>query len=129
MQFPEITEKASKSKFKQKVFEFPSGKQIFVQGYEPFALKELIENEKILEDNILVGCKNVPEIWYNDINGKKHRHYVDIYIPSQNRCIEIKSDWTVKKDNVFIKKQAAELLGFNYEILVYNHKGVLIERF
>lgn len=70
IQFPEIAEKASKSRYKQKVFELPSGKQIFVQGYEQFALKELIENEQLDENDILVGCKNVPEIWYNDKNGK-----------------------------------------------------------
>jgi hypothetical protein len=23
------------------------------------------------ETEIITGCKNVPEIWYNDINGKK----------------------------------------------------------
>jgi hypothetical protein len=129
IQFPEIAEKTSKSRFKQKVFEFPSGRKIFVQGYEPFALKDLVEKEKIEEDDILVGCRNVPEIWYFDKLGKKHRHYVDIYIPSQNRCIEIKSSWTVKKENVFVKKTAAELLGFKYEILVYNQKGILIETF
>lgn len=129
IQFPEIAEKASKSRYKQKVFQFPSGKQILVQGYEPFALKDLLENENIDENDILVGCKNVPEIWYFDKNGKKHRHYVDIYISSQNRCIEIKSSWTVKKENVFIKKQAAENLGFKYEILVYNEKGIIVEKF
>lgn len=104
IQFPEISEKATKSRYKQKVFELPSGKQIFVQGYEPFALKDLLENEQIDENDILVGCKNVPEIWYYDKNEKKHRHYVDIYIVSQNRCVEIKSEWTVKQENVFIKK-------------------------
>lgn len=129
IQFPEIAQKACKSKYKQKVFEFPSGKQVLVQGYEPFALKDLIDNEKINENDILVGCKNVPEIWYYDKNGKKHRHYVDIYIESQNRCIEIKSTWTVKHENVFIKKYAAENLGFKYEILVYNEKGIIIEKF
>jgi len=129
VQFPEIAEKTCKSRFKQKTFELPSGKKIFVQGYESFALRDLLENEKINENDILVGCKNVPEIWYNDKNGKKRRHYVDIYIPSQNRCIEIKSSWTVKKENVFIKKQAAENLGFNYEILVYSQKGSIVEKF
>lgn len=26
-----------------------------------------------------------------DDMGKSHRHYVDIYIPSKNKCIEVKS--------------------------------------
>lgn len=129
IQFSEITEKAIKNRFKSKIFELPSGRQISVQGYEPYALKDLIENEKINENDIFVGCKNVPEIWYFDKNGKKHRHYVDIYIPSQNRCIEVKSSWTVKKENVFVKKQFAESLGYKYEILVYNQKGFLIQKY
>ncbi len=64
-------------------------------------------------------------IWYNDVNGKKHKHYVDIFIPSQNRCIEVKSTWTIQKmkDNIFLKQQAAKELGYNYEIWIYNSKG------
>jgi hypothetical protein len=129
MQNPEIAEKKCKHNFKYKKFEFPSGKEVLVQGYEPFALKYLIEKEKIDENDIFVGCKNVPEIWYNDKTGKKHRHYVDIFIKSQNRCIEIKSSWTVKKENVFLKQNAAKEIGIIYEIWVYNEKGNIIEKF
>ena len=129
MQVPEIAEKACKNALKCKIYEFISGKTVKVQGYEPFALKNLTENEKINEDDIIIGCKNVPKIWYIDKKGIKRRHYVDIYIPSQNRCIEVKSIWTVKKENVFIKKQAAEELGYLYEILVYNDKGILLNKF
>jgi len=100
-----------------------------VQGYEIFALRDLIEIENINENDIITGCKSVPEIWYNDITGKKHRHYVDIFIKSQNRCIEVKSSWTVKKENVFIKQNAGKELGFIYEIWVYNEKGDIIQKY
>ena len=42
---------------------------------------------------------------YEDEYGKKHRHYVDIFIPSQNKCIEVKSNWTAKinQNNIFLK--------------------------
>ena len=71
----------------------------------------------------------MPIIWYNDETGKKHRHYVDIYIPSQNRCIEIKSIWTAKKNkhNIFLKLNAAKELGYKYEIWVYDNKGIKVE--
>ena len=87
---------------KLKEYVFPSGRSEKVQGAEPYALTELLEN--INENDIVVGCKNVPNIWYNDKNGKKHRHYVDIFIPSQNRCIEVKSTWTEKINinNIFL---------------------------
>ena len=60
---------------------------------------------------------------------KKHRHYVDIFIPSQNRCIEVKSTWTAekKKDCIFLKQQSGKKLGYEYEIWVYNGKGKKVE--
>ena len=76
------------------------------------------------ESDIITGIQNVPVIWYNDETGKKHRHYVDIFIPSQNRCIEVKSIWTAKQNehNIFLKQNAAKELGYKYEIWVYNNK-------
>jgi hypothetical protein len=120
----EIAEKASKNCYKSKLFIFPSGNEIKCQGYEPFALQELIENN-INEIDIKTGAKNVPTIWYNDIDGKKHRHYVDIFIPSQNKCIEVKSTWTEEKKNdcIFLKQNAAKKIGYDYEIWVYDKKG------
>ena len=128
-QCKEIMDKNSKAAYKLKIFKFPSNNEIKCQGYEPFALKELIEHYN--ENDIITGCKNVPTIWYNDIKQKKHRHYVDIYIPSENKCIEVKSTWTLKKkkDIVFEKQLAAKELGFNYEIWVYDCKGNKVEIF
>jgi hypothetical protein len=107
-----------------KNYKMPSGNIIQIQGYENFALDELIINEKINESDIITGCKNVPEIWYNDENNNKKRHYVDIFIPSQNKCIEVKSTWTYTKqiDIVLLKQKAAKELGYKYEIWVYNNK-------
>ena len=130
-QIPEIAYKQSKNSFKGKNYIFPSGNQITCQGYEPFALDNLINEDKLLESDIVTGCKNVPIIWYNDLAGKKHRHYVDIFIPSQNKCIEVKSTWTITKgkDNIFLKQEAGKKLGYLYEIWVYNNKGNIVECF
>jgi len=116
--------KTSKNAYKLKEYTFPSNKMIEIQGYENFALDELIISEEIDESDIITGCKNVPTIWYNDETGKKHRHYVDIFIPSQNRCIEVKSLWTAekKKDSIFLKQKAAKELGYKYSIWIYNNK-------
>ena len=120
----EIMEKCSKNAYKLKKYTFPSGNIIEIQGTENHALDELLQ-EGILENDIKTGGKNVPEIWYEDENGKEHRHYVDIFIPSQNRCIESKSTWTAdkKKDCIFLKQQAGKQKGYLYEIWVYNGKG------
>ena len=128
-QVPEIAEKASKNSYRKKIYILPSGKELICQGYEPFALEKLIKEENITEEDIATGCKNVPQIWYDDENGKKHRHYVDIFIPSQNRCIEVKSTWTAekKKDNIYLKQNAAKELGYQYEIWIFNAKKELLE--
>ena len=69
--------------------------------------------------------KDVPEIWYTDKNGKDRRHFVDMYLPLQNRCIEVKSTWTnQEKNNVLEKKLAAKNLGYIYEIWIYDKKGI-----
>jgi len=127
----DYAEKHSKTSYNKKEYIFPSGKIITVQGFEKFALDFLLNNENINENNICSGCKNVPTIWYNDENGKKHRHYVDIFIPSQNRMIEVKSTWTAekKKDCIFLKQNAAKDLGYNYEIWVYDGKGNIISKY
>ena len=124
----EMFEKAMKNAYKLKEYILPSGNIIKFQGYEHYALDELLK-DGILEEEIINGCKNVPEIWYTDENNKSHRHYVDIFIPSQNRCIEVKSTWTAqkKKDCIFLKQEAGKELGYNYEIWVYNGKGEKVE--
>lgn len=124
----EMFEMAMKKSYKLKDYTLPSGNIIKIQGYEHYALNDLLK-EGILEEDIINGCKNVPEIWYEDENNKNRRHYVDIFIPSQNRCIEVKSTWTAekKKDCIFLKQHAGKALGYNYEIWVYNANGKKVE--
>ena len=130
LQNSKIAEKSSINSYKSKTYIFPSGRKIICQGYEPFALEDLLKNN-IEENDIITGSKNVPTIWYNDESGRKHRHYVDIFIPSQNKCIEVKSMWTLKykKSNIFEKQNTAKEIGYLYEIWVYNSKGYRIERY
>ncbi len=122
-----MMEKTSKKAYKLKTYIFPSGKEIKCQGYEPFALDEIVKTYE--EEHIVTGAKNVSIIWYITDDGKKHRHYVDIFIPSENKCIEVKSTWTFgkKKDNVLDKMKEAKEQGFLYEIWVYDNKGNKVE--
>jgi hypothetical protein len=125
LQNEEIFKKAVSKMKSFKTFTFPSGNIIEMQGYEHFALKELLDNG-IIEEDIITGSDNVPEIWYIDGENKKRRHYVDIYIKSQNRCIEVKSEWTLKLQEKFMsyKQNTAKNIGYEYEIWIYDHKGV-----
>jgi hypothetical protein len=130
-QNPDILEKAIKCMYKSKDYILPSGNILQIQGYENYALDYLLQTENVCEDDIITGCKNVPTIWYNDIDGKKRRHFVDIFIPNQNRCIEVKSTWTAHINNatIFLKQLAAKELGYKYEILVYDGKGQIVNRY
>ena len=129
LQNPEISEKMMKSCFNLKEYTFPSGKVVQIQGYERFGINDLLNIEKLGEDDIIVSRKEVPEIWYDDVDGINRRYFVDLYIPSQNRCIEIKSSWTVKKDYVFEKQKAMKDAGYKCEIWVYDDKGNRIESY
>ena len=120
-------EKCSKNAYKLKEYIYPSGAIIKMQGYEHFALDELLQEST--EHDIVTGVKNVPEIWYEDEQGKRHRYYVDIFIPSQNRCVEVKSTWTFQKKQhiVYLKQQASKDAGYKCEIWIYNGKGEKVE--
>lgn len=67
----------------------------------------------------------MPEIWYVDNNEKKHRYHPDIFIPSKNLIIEVKSEYTLKADLEKNKKKmiAAEQTGFDFEFRIYNEKS------
>jgi hypothetical protein len=91
-------------------------------------LDELLKNN-VLEDDIVVSRKNVPEIWFIDSKGKKNRYFVDCFIKSENKCIEVKSSWTLKKEDVFMKQQATKNAGYECEIWVYDKKGIKIEKY
>jgi len=125
MQYSPIFHKQMITSYSKKKYILPSKKIIYIQGYEHLALDDLILNKNIDESDIIVGAKNVPEIWYSDLSYKKHKHYVDIFIPKLNKCIEVKSTWTAKKNqhNIFLKQKAAKELGYKYEIWVYDEKG------
>ena len=47
------------------------------------------------------------------------------FIKSQNRCIEVKSERTLSLEKFMSYKQnAAKSIGYEYEIWIYDHKGV-----
>jgi len=126
----EVSENMMKNAYNKKSYTLPSGKIIFLQGYENFMLDYLLSVEKIDEDDIFTKRNEVPEIWYYDKTKKQRRHYVDFYIKSQNRCIEVKSTFTnQEKNNVFEKQKAAKDLGLKYEIWIFNKSGELLDKY
>jgi hypothetical protein len=117
----EVMEKTQKSSKRYKDYILPSGKIIRVQGYEPWALDELVKIYK--EEDILTVRSDVPQIKY-EIEEKEKMYFPDIFIKSENKIIEVKSTWTYKckEDNVQFKANACKKLGYNYEIWIYDYK-------
>lgn len=124
MQNAEFSEKCSKNSYKLKQFTFPCSNTIKVQGYEPLLLDILVKEGYIYEE-IITKRTDVPEIWY-DINGIKKRYYCDIYIPKTNTIYEVKSTWTNTKDidKNKLKKQASIDNGYNFQLYIFDCKGV-----
>ena len=118
----EIQEKTQKNAKKYKEYKMPSGIIRKVQGYEPFALDELVK--LYTEEQIITDRKDIPRIKYN-YNDKEKCYFPDIYIPDEKYIIEVKSTWTLKidKDKNYKKAEACKIEGYKYEIWVYDNKG------
>jgi hypothetical protein len=123
MQNSEIFERQMHSSFSWKPFVYPSGFEVKCQGYEPFALQELVDIFELTENDIVTSRSEVPEIWYVDNEQKTRRYYVDIYIPMFHLCIEVKSEWTICQPNVLEKHIALKQSGYVSEIWVYDNDG------
>ena len=92
LQNTEIFERQQKAAFKRKPYRFVSGKEIEIQGCEAFAL-DLLLTQGVNEEDLLLGFSTMPRIMYEH-NEKSHRYYPDIFIPSQKKIVEVKSEYT-----------------------------------
>jgi len=121
-------EKSLNTSYKKKIFVFPSGRVEKIQGYEGFALNDILDLG-YKEDDIVVSNKEIESytgiIWYFDSERKKRKYYPDAYLISQNKIIEVKSEYTYKAAySINIrKKQACLNLGIYFEFWIYNSKG------
>lgn len=126
-QSPEIQEKTQKTGKRFKEYVCPSGTVRKVQGYEPFALNILF-GSGYTEDQVLTDRRSVPRITYTR-SEKKHYYFPDIYIPHENRVIEVKSVWTYNymKELNIIKATRTQEEGYLYEFWCFNCKGERID--
>lgn len=117
MHCSEIQAKVANSKRKSKKFKMPSGQNVHIQGYEHFALELLLK--QFNEDEIRIHS-GVPSIIYT-FDEITHYHFPDIFIPSRNKIIEVKSGYTFKADfkKNLAKRSSAILKGYDYEIWIF----------
>lgn len=128
MQVASIAEKASHNAYKVKPYQMSDGSIRMLQGFEHMAMDILTQT--YTPDQIVSSRMEVPEIWYDGEDGKRHRYYVDVFLPEENRMIEVKSTYTfeLEKDTIFRKKNACVSAGYTCELWVFNEKSVLVER-
>lgn len=129
MHYTESFEKSLSTSYKKKIFFFPSGRTEKIQGYEGFAIIDLL-NSGYSEDDIIVSNKEIEKytskIWYYDkyVN-KNKKYYPDVYIVSENKIIEVKSKYTYETNIVLnkLKKKASIEMGLSFEFWVYDSSG------
>jgi len=123
----EVQIKSEATSYHYKDYMMPTGNIVKYQGYENLALDELVQLYE--EEDICIGRSNIPTIDYY-IDEKKHVYFPDFYIKSENKIIEVKSEWTItlERANIEEKAQATVKAGYSYEIWVYNDKKVKVEK-
>jgi hypothetical protein len=126
MQNAEFFAQQKKSGFKRKQYTFSSGKEVSIQGYEAYALNLLV-GRAVKEEDLLLGFDEMPQIMYEH-NKKLHRYYPDIFIPSQNKIVEVKSEYTynIAQEITHRKIKACHDAGFYAEIWIFSPKGALL---
>jgi hypothetical protein len=122
----EVQIKAEKNSYKFKTFTFPSGKTVKYQGYEDKAINELLKTNN--EDDIIVGRGEVPIIPFNTVENDKtvkHKYFPDIFIPSENKIIEVKSEWTIKLKRSYICEKGKGVIdsGYKFEVWLFDSHG------
>ena len=140
---PESKANSAKSNSRGREFVLPSSKIIGIRGYEDTVIDKLLENysEGDLRFDDRLSDYTLPIFEYVDHRRHYLKYYPDIYIPTENKIIEVKSRWwwdgngsekyksrltnnLRKKDAVLTAKYTYEVWLFNsltdYEILTWN---------
>lgn len=104
-------------------YELENGSYWRCQGFERFALDKLRSLGYILETEI--EKKSVRYHW----DGKYKPHRPDIFIPKENKFIEVKGEWTftVDKEKNIAKQKGAKGQGYKYEIWIFDKDKNLLE--
>lgn len=128
--------KINKGNASIKAYILPSGKSVGVRGYEPYALDVIFnelnynESDVIIHDDYSDYAIEVFE--YVNVNMHNLKYYPDIYIPKENRIIEVKSQWRwdgygaekykSRLVNNLKKRKAVLDKGYNYEVWLFENK-------
>ena len=126
LQNPMIYDKHLKSCYSTKEYTMPSGKIISVQGYEPWAIDKILENNDESENNIITDKQEIIKILgdfqYNNINNTISYYFPDIYLKSTGKIIEVKSEYTysINIEENIAKKESVIAKGLTFEFWIFD---------
>jgi hypothetical protein len=111
----------SGSRFKTIIIE---GVEIKYQGYELKGVYRLLSEGYLIHD-IKIGRNKVPTFRY-DYDGRNRVYYPDIYIPKDNRIVEVKSQWTYDRflDQNLAKQSAVMNAGYNFDFYIMDKNDI-----
>ena len=123
MQCPILFRKAAASSFKRKPYIFKD-QTFMLLGYEDRAIDDILKEEDI--DVMYAGeCEQIPVFEYF-IDDKKHLYYPDIYIPENNKIVEVKSVYTYNKDVEKVEYKAISVSEhYIFELRIYDSKNLI----
>jgi len=111
-------------------YKLPSNNIVQTEGYEHIVLDTLLKKYKeadiIIDDHDIE--KEIGKIFYT-IKGVKRLYIPDIYIKSEHKIIEVKSEfvYNIKKEKNILKANACIEQGFNFEFYILNKLGKKLE--
>jgi hypothetical protein len=133
----DVRSKSARSNSIGKEYTLPSGNIIFVRGYENYVLDSLfadryLEDQIITDDHFKFRKSAIPTFSYVDVARHLMKYFPDIYIPHENRIIEVKSEWwwdgagskkyASRLENNLRKQKAVVEADYNYEVWIYKSK-------
>ena len=115
---------------KYKNYILPSGRIVKIQGYENYALDLLLKTYK--EEDLLILDKDIRKIlgkieYFDMYKNKKRQYLPDIYIIPENKIIEVKSEFTLRRNLEInlVKKKACLDKELLYEFWIFDNVGNL----
>ena len=126
MQCPELFRKAAATCFRRREYISEAKETTWmVLGYEDRCLKELEKGKDC--GKIYAGEDiEIPHFEYF-LDDKKHIYFPDIFIPTQNRIIEVKSVWTYNKETKKnLHKANCVSEKYIFELWIYNAKELVV---
>ena len=119
MQYGKIFNLQKKNAYSKKPYSLPSGKVVYIMGYEDRCIEHLLQD--YTEEELIINDEDKPKIMYSNSlkNGKHSRYYPDIYIPSKNIIIEVKSEFTFQKEYKQNIEKIKAVIDLGYELVLY----------